>query len=717
MFFFANPCMPRKKIKILTYAFTILLTVFIFMSDGINVCAADFKHKHTGSCYTTGTGPCNSAHSTSTRTEPSTRHCNNCNAQKSHTSYVYWDKCYGTGQEFELGGYQKCNTCGATSYSWGQTSSGTHMVSKEVLSCGKDNTSTGTLWLQNEVSGWTTENVTLRAGVTIHNSSLVLASAPFSWDNRTSWTSENVKSITDNGTYSVYAKSSGGTVVGETIVVTNIDRTGPVLKNVDRSESDWTNQDVLLTLTAIDLQPSGSEGCGPAQAPYSYDGGATYVDTNSLTVSGNGIYEIQLKDMLGNIGYGQIEVNNIDKSAPVISDITQLNDGWQSQTVNMTVSAQDAEGGSGLHAMPYSIDGINWQAEPEFALNENGKYEMHVRDAVGNETNREFDINRIDITAPVIESIQAIPDKIKKSKVEVVINAKDLQPDGSMGCGLATEAYSIDGGMTWQESNIFVVEAGTVYDVRVRDALLWESGEYLLTRKDLPYPAAVSDTPQNTDDNSNISNGQTGTTPEGIKEVTKEEEDVTGTVTEISEEVAKKTKKDASDEASKDDKDDILTETDLSDKEKESDDLLKENVNKKEVKLDENATENTKTVKVIRNPWYSTVAGKAVIISAGTVALGSLAGIIIYLFLFGAVVYCVNGDGKMHKLGRVIIHRTREGYYVFLSDLLLEAASVPRYRIRLNFILAKIMKNAALIVESNEKNVEVLMQESIDFEL
>lgn len=714
MFFFSNLCMPRKQIKILTYAFTILLAVFICMSDSINVCAADFKHNHTGSCYTTGTGPCTSAHSTSTRTEPSTRHCNNCGTQKSHTSYVYWDKCYGTGQEFELGGYQKCNTCGATSYSWGQTSSGTHMVSKQILSCGKDNTSTGTLWIQNEVSGWTTENVTLKAGVTIRSSSLVLASAPFSWDNRTSWTSENVMSVTDNGTYSVYARSSGGTVVGETIAVTNIDRTGPVLNDVERSESDWTNQDVLLTLTVIDLQPSGGEGCGPAQAPYSYDGGATYVDTNSLTVSGNGIYEVQLKDMLGNIGYGQIEVNNIDKSAPVISGIAQVNDGWQSQTVNMTVSAQDADGGSGLHAMPYSIDGVNWQAEAEFTLNENGKYKMHVRDAVGNETNQEFDVNKIDITAPVIESIQAIPGKIKKDKVEVVINAKDLQPDGSMGCGLAAEAYSIDGGMTWQESNIFVVEAGTVYDVRVRDALLWESSEHLLTRKDLPYPA-VSDTPQNTDGNSNPSNGQSGTTPQGTKEVTEDEgDDTDGGMEEASEEVKEKAQKDASNEASKDD---ILTETDLSDKEKESDELIKENVIKKEVKPDENASENTKTVKVIRNPWYSTVAGKAVIISAGTIALGSLAGIIIYLFIFSAVVYCVNGAGKMHKLGRVIIHRTREGYYVFLSDLLLEAASVPRYRIRLNFILAKMMKNANLIVESNEKNVEVLMQESIDFEL
>ena len=109
--------------------------------------------------------------------------------------------------------------------------------------------------------------------------------------------------------------------------------------------------------------------------------------------------------------------------------------------------------------------------------------------------------------------------------------------------------------------------------------------------------------------------------------------------------------------------------------------------------------------------------GKTVIVSTSALVLGSLIGIVAYLLIFSAGVYCVKDSKKTHKLGRVLIHRTKEGYSVFLSDLLLKSADVPKYRIRINAFLAKRVKNARLLVESSEKNLEVLMQESIDFEL
>lgn len=716
MFFFTNLYIRCKQKKYWAYSFTILLFISIFFSNGLIAHGADFKHNHTGACYTNGTGPCTSAHSTSVRTESSTKHCHNCGAQRTHTMYVYWDRCYGLGQDYELGGYHVCNTCGATGHTWGSTSAGTHMVSQKVLSCGKSNVATGTLWIRNTLSDWTRENVILETGVSVYNSSLSMAAQPYSWDNQISWTGENTKQVSENGTYTVYAKSSDGTVVGESVNVTNIDRTAPVLKSVEPSIFEWTNQEVILSLVAEDVQPDGSTGCGLAETPYSYDGGVSYVADNNFTASDNGVYEVYLSDALGNKGQAQIEVTNIDKMAPVISDIARTNEGWQSQNVMMKVWAEDIESGSGLHEMAYSLDGEIWQTEPEFLFSENGVYAIYVRDVAGNMAVKEFDVNQIDITAPIIESIQAIPDRIWADKVEVIINAKDIQPDGSIGCGLNEIAYSVDGGLTWQESNTFVVETGIKYDVRVRDALLWESEEYIVERKDLPYPKPVQDINSNSSDNSQTNTEQPEAKPDetGQDDIITENEKPDGGDNEFDTKV--KSPYIDWNKANAAISEGLYSFGNLFAQEESPVEDGYE-ISNSTVELNNNADDNIREFQVIKMPWYTTTVGKTVIVSAGTLSAGTIIGIVVYLFIFSAGVYCIEDENREHKLGRVMIHRIKEGYSVFLSDMLLKGASIPKYRIKINSIMIKKVKNARLLVESNEKNLEVLMQESIDFEL
>lgn len=714
---FSNLNLYKQK-KLFTHLFAILLSVIVFLTNGLPTQAAEFKHNHTDTCYSTKTVQCTATHTMHTASEQGTmHHCPNCVAQKSHTTYVYWDWCYEVKQYFEQGGYHVCNTCGTTSYTWGSNVPRAHTLSKRTLSCGKTDTASGALWIESDVVGWTREGVTLEAGVTIYDSSLTLATLPFSWDDQVSWSNETTGQITENGTYTIYAQSSDGTIISENITVSNIDRTGPTLKAVERSTSAWTNEEVTLSLMAEDLQPEGSLGCGLADKPYSYDGGETYVAENCLTVSGNGIYKVQLMDSLGNVGHAQIEVNNIDKKSPVISKIIQVNEGWQSQNVIMKVLAKDAEGGSGLHEMPYSVDGENWQESPEFPFYENGTYSIYVRDVAGNGTVQQINVSQIDVTAPVIESILALPDKIWADKVEVTINAKDLQPDGNLGSGLNETAYSIDGGLTWQESNVFLVEQGTTYDVRVRDALLWESEEYFLVREDLPYPPPAIDNGSNSSNNSKPSVVQPEEKPveDELEEVTTEEKmlaegDKESTIGETLPYINWDAGKSATMEG-------LYAFGNFFAQRQHSDASDVEQIIEQTVELNKNADANIQTAQVIKMPWYTTVVGKTVIVSTSTLVLGSLIGIVAYLLVFSAGVYCVEGQKKMHKLGRVLIHRTKEGYSVFLSDLLLKAASVPKYRIKINAILAKRVKNARLLVESNEKNLEVLMQESIDFEL
>ena len=259
----------RKRVCLMLLAG--LICVVMSTTNPLVTEAANFAHRHTGACYKTGMGPCNATHKQSTRTEGTTAHCSNCQTSTAQTMQVNWEQCYGIGADYELGGKKNCNVCGSTTYQWGGNSSWNHQVSQQILSCGKGTSATGQLWLKNNTVEWTKENVVLEAGVDIYSNELTLHTEPYSWDNQATWTTENSKTITENGVYTISAKSSSGVVVTETVTVSNIDRTGPGLASVDKSETEWTNQDIVLMFHGVDSQPEGSAGIGLEDNAYSFD--------------------------------------------------------------------------------------------------------------------------------------------------------------------------------------------------------------------------------------------------------------------------------------------------------------------------------------------------------------------------------------------------------------------------------------------------------------
>lgn len=650
--------------------------------------AADFKHTHSDSCYSYGMAPCNAQHQSSTRTTTTTAHCSRCGTSTTQTMNVNWYHCFGDGSDYELGGTRRCNQCGNQTYEWGGSSTGTHEIYRQILSCGKNEQPTGSLWLRNNTPEWTAGEVTLEAGIRILDGSLALPASPYSWNAQGNWTGQTRRQVSENGRYTVYARNSAGEIVSESVTVKNIDRTGPILSRVERSEEEWTNQDVTLTLFASDLQPDGSTGCGMAELPISYDGGVSYTQDSVLTVSGNGSFEVYLSDRLGNIGHTNVTVANIDKCAPIITGIFALQEGWQPEEITMQAEAYDPEDGIGMHESSFSLDQEEWQAEPEFTFTENGEYELHVRDALGNETSQVFVVNRIDRTAPAIKELQPVKEKIEGEKVFVTIEAADLQPDGSEGSGLHERAYSLDGGKTWQKENGFWVKDGERYDVRVRDNLLWESKERIVERKDFPYP------PKEEKDGAE----DTKNPPESSDDEPEEEEN-------------QKKEQPSSDKSDKDDKD---KENILRKKPKNQEKTLDRE--QEEERIPENLAEAEEKLRIIKLPWYLTVAGKAVIIGAGILTALGIAAFIILLYLRSVPVFCVE-TSKVTRLGRVLLHRTAEGYSVYLPEFMLEAAVTAQYRIKVSAFLLKWVENARLLVESDEKNVEVLMQETIDFVL
>ncbi len=84
--------------------------------------------------------------------------------------------------------------------------------------------------------------------------------------------------------------------------------------NIRKTPASWTNGNVVLDPALPSTEQLASE-------PYSWEGGSWAPASNkAFTVYENGLYNLRVKDMYGNIIEATVEVGNIDKTAPAISE-------------------------------------------------------------------------------------------------------------------------------------------------------------------------------------------------------------------------------------------------------------------------------------------------------------------------------------------------------------------------------------------------------------
>ena len=222
-----------------------------------------------------------------------------------------------------------------------------------------------------------------------------------------------------------------------------VDDNNPIINNVHISETDWTNQDVTITVTAID------ELSGLSKYAYSFDGGETWQAENFKTYSEytEGIV-IKVKDCLYNtVEYEEKITVYIDKVNPIIDSVEISETEWTNQDVTITVNATDDLSGFGTES--YSFDGgKTWQAENSktYQQNING-IEIQIKDKAGNITkyNKIINIGNIDKVNPIINNV--LGEKGACLSTVLTIDATD---DLS---GFGAKTYSFDNGITWQESN------------------------------------------------------------------------------------------------------------------------------------------------------------------------------------------------------------------------------------------------------------------------
>lgn len=295
-------------------------------------------------------------------------------------------------------------------------------------------------------TGWTKNNVTLT--VVGSDSSGVLASSPYSWDNNTSYGTATTKSVSSNGTYTAYVKNGAGGESSCSYKVDNIDKTDPTC-SISGNPTNWTNSPISLTVTYDDNSNAF------ASTPVKWNDNSTNI---VKSVAANGTYSVTVTDKAGNTCTKSVEVTKYDVGVPTCS-ITASTTSVTNSAVTLTASNVSANGGE-LATSPYSwrVKGTSTSVgtASTFAAASNNTYELTVTDKAGNVGVCEKKVSNIDSTPPTC-SISGNPTSWTKDDPTLTITATDdsgiksyqWKKGGSNISGATSSTYEISANATY----------------------------------------------------------------------------------------------------------------------------------------------------------------------------------------------------------------------------------------------------------------------------
>ncbi len=121
----------------------------------------------------------------------------------------------------------------------------------------------------------------------------------------------------------------------------------------------------------------------------------------AMQVTKNTEYTLYVKDESGNVTTSRIQVNVIDNTGPGIEKINyDASSAWLKENI-VTITATDNFSKELTYCMKKDGETTEvWQAETEFAVTDNGRYLVLVRDGAGNISEKKLKIENIDNEAP-----------------------------------------------------------------------------------------------------------------------------------------------------------------------------------------------------------------------------------------------------------------------------------------------------------------------------
>lgn len=215
--------------------------------------------------------------------------------------------------------------------------------------------------------------------------------------------------VTENGTYTFFARDQVGNTAIKSITIDHIDLLPPVIQ-LKASPTTPTNGKVTVAYDVVDAG-SGvafSKWASGVREPEYFKSEGTAILSSTVSMPANGIYTFYAEDKLGNGTIETIEIQNIDLVAPAIS-VTIDSQEWTRGKVKVNVSATDTESGialvkwaQGKFDASYFTNSGTALSVASFEAVQNGIYTVYAKDHAGNESVAEVEVTTIDLEAPVI---------------------------------------------------------------------------------------------------------------------------------------------------------------------------------------------------------------------------------------------------------------------------------------------------------------------------
>lgn len=225
------------------------------------------------------------------------------------------------------------------------------------------------------------------------------------------------------------------------------DKNAPIIKDVKLSPTGYSNNKVTITVEVESVNELSDNA-------YSFDGGLTWQNSNSISVSENKTVEIKVKDIKNNESAIMTkEVTTIDKTIPKVTVKGSVGSNVSTYSnVTLTAIVSPDSTPSGYKYEWYKNNNkINGASSSTYLATSSGTYKVKVITGAGNSTtSSEYKVNKKTSEShndykPSITSVVGNPTTWTNLPVTLTVNATSKN-------GLATKAYSFDGGKTYQAS-------------------------------------------------------------------------------------------------------------------------------------------------------------------------------------------------------------------------------------------------------------------------
>ncbi|MEM9547497.1 MAG: gliding motility-associated C-terminal domain-containing protein [Bacteroidota bacterium] len=265
----------------------------------------------------------------------------------------------------------------------------------------------------------------------------------FSLDNGLTWQADNTFTSLGSGGYTILVRSNDFTSCQLSLETFLNSNDGPVISNVQ--SSDITSCIVENGSIVINAEGDNLE--------YSIDEGNSWQVSNEFTGLPAGTYEISIRKAMSDC---------IVETSTVIADLPMT----EIMTVNsQEVSDCNADDGwieilAAGESLEFSIDnGISWSPNNSFNDLPSGIYMIQVRSIVGNDC---LDSDMVELSNPN-QPILITWDVQPPTVCQPTTGSLEVEADGD------NLEFSIDGGTTWQDENLFTNLMAGDYAVIIRD--------------------------------------------------------------------------------------------------------------------------------------------------------------------------------------------------------------------------------------------------------